>query len=118
MNLSLIAPYIMLLVSINAYRIDHNLKPVSLNNDTCILATQRLGDIEGYFSHVLLVPRVHADNIGGWTHENLAKGFTDYKDVLKGWEESPTHNANLLSDSKYGCIASDGHYWTLEMNKP
>lgn len=42
--------------------------------------------------------------------ENLAKGYSDEEEILKGWINSPTHLENLEKDYKYSCIRTDGNY--------
>lgn len=106
----------MLLILINIFRMQHNVAPIYLNTATCAFAQTRLVEVEQNFSHAGFYARVPELRREAYRwDENLAKNFPTPISVLYGWENSPTHRANLLDTSTYGCVASDGKYWVLEM---
>ena len=71
-----------------------------------------------------LVTRNEAAGYRDWTYlaENLAGGHSDPRAVIRGWMESPSHRANVLSPSVreigvgyvYRPGSIYGHYWAQE----
>lgn len=104
-----------LLASINSYRTSKHLSPIKESDTPCTIATIRAIQIMTDFSHAGFYPLVHSSWVtsGHW-YENLAVQYTPNYNVLTAWENSPTHNANLLATITYGCIRHVGNYWTFE----
>lgn len=89
---------------INAYRKQHKLKPVTLNAELTAAAKAHSKDLAKWDR----ISHFGSDGSNPWdrvkragynarvTAENVGTGQASFDEVLKGWEESPGHNKNLL----------------------
>ncbi|OGC45178.1 hypothetical protein A2V49_00110 [candidate division WWE3 bacterium RBG_19FT_COMBO_34_6] len=89
----------------NEERAKHGLKSLKLNGVLSSAAENKANDMFkiGYWSHVSPTGTKPWDFILGegydyvYAGENLAKNFSNSKDVVQAWYESPSHKENLLS---------------------
>ena len=105
---------------INEYREDNGLKPLEWDNNLESVANIRAVESSELFSHTRPDGSqwytVNSKIQGG---ENLAYGFDDGQSAVKAWQDSPTHNDNMLyyefSKTAIGIYKSDGvYYWAQE----
>ena len=90
---------------INAYRKKHGLKPLKLNAELTEAAKAHSRDLAKWDR----ISHYGSDGSNPWdrvkragyharlTAENVGTGQVDFKEVMRGWEESPGHNKNLLT---------------------
>lgn len=91
----------------NETRAQVGLKPLQLNKELSTAALRKGQDMfnVGYWAHVSPLGAKPWDFILGanydyvYAGENLAKNFSNSKDVVQAWYASPTHRENLLSNS-------------------
>lgn len=89
----------------NDARADSNLERVEINDKLTLAAQAKAEDMaeRGYFSHNSpegVVPWHWLDEAKykyQYAGENLAVNFTDSQKVVEAWQNSPTHNSNLIS---------------------
>lgn len=119
MNVATIIAGLLMLTGVNAYRAEHHVPALSWSADTCILAMQRVVDIQSEWSHRLFFKRVGLIPADGWWYEALGRyhGESDWRGMLQDFKDSPTHNQILLSDATAGCIAYENGYWALEFSR-
>jgi uncharacterized protein YkwD len=99
---------------INQYRADNGLKPVKLHAELTAAAKTHSRDLSKWDR----ISHYGSDGSNPWDRvkrtgfkarlaaENVGTGQIDFKEVLKGWKDSPGHNKNLLlSDAEYMGIA-------------
>ncbi|MFC1722349.1 CAP domain-containing protein [Patescibacteria group bacterium] len=94
-----------LLIRTNEQRAQVGLSPLRLNNTLSVAAQRKAQDMfkVGYWAHESPIGTTPWDFILGegydylYAGENLAKNFSNSKDVVQAWYESPTHRDNLLS---------------------
>ena len=120
--------------TINAYRAEHGLKPLSLDAKLTLAAKEHSRDLakNDRISHY------GADGSTPWDRvrrtgyhaqlaaENVGTGQATFEEVLKGWKESEGHNKNLLvPDARHMGIAlvedpksEFKTFWTLVIAKP
>lgn len=97
-----------LLIDSNQVRTKNGQSQLHLNEQLNAAAQAKAQDMvdQDYWSHITPDRRTPWTFIdaAGYNYqkagENLAYGFTDSDDVIKGWLNSPTHKANML-DSNY-----------------
>lgn len=89
---------------INAYRRQHGLKPLTLNAELTAAAKSHSRDLAKWDR----ISHFGSDGSNPWDRvkragynprvaaENVGTGQTTFPEVLKGWEQSPGHNKNLL----------------------
>lgn len=119
---------------INAYRKQHGLKAVKLNPELTEAAKAHSRDLAKWDR----ISHYGSDGSNPWdrvkltgyrarlTAENVGTGQVNFSEVMKGWEESPGHNKNLLTpDAVHMGIAlvQDPHtefksFWTLVLASP
>jgi uncharacterized protein YkwD len=119
---------------INAYRKQHGLKALKLNPELTEAAKSHSRDLAKWDR----ISHYGSDGSNPWdrvkragyrarlTAENVGTGQINFNEVLKGWEESPGHNKNLLTaDAQHMGIAlvQDPHtefksFWTLVIGSP
>jgi uncharacterized protein YkwD len=119
---------------INAYRKKHGLKALKLNPELTEAAKAHSRDLAQWDR----ISHYGSDGSNPWdrvkragykarlTAENVGTGQIDFNEVMKGWEESPGHNKNLLTpDAQHMGIAlvQDPHsefksFWTLVIASP
>jgi len=119
---------------INAYRKKHGLKPLKLNPELTEAAKSHSRDLAKWDR----ISHYGSDGSNPWdrvkrtgykarlTAENVGTGQVDFNEVMKGWEESPGHNKNLLTpDGVHMGIAlvQDPNtefksFWTLVIGAP
>jgi len=90
---------------INAYRKKHKLKPLKLNAELTEAAKAHSRDLAKWDR----ISHYGSDGSNPWDRvkragyrarlaaENVGTGQVDFKEVMRGWEESPGHNKNLLT---------------------
>ena len=101
---------------INWYRVENQLLPLVYDQTACLIAEDRLEEIESNFSHEGFYKLKNGKD---FFYENLSwvwSGDLLYKAgwTIKNWKTSPTHNAVLLSDSEIGCVKTDGERYVFE----
>jgi uncharacterized protein YkwD len=112
---------------LTAWRREHGLGPVRLDPalnamaqrqaDSMVAANDMSHGIAGSLAARLAAAGVRASEAG----ENLGEGYFSTGEAMRGWQNSPGHNANLLlpKATRFGiAIAKDPHtsygvYWTL-----
>lgn len=119
---------------INAYRKKHGLKPLKLNPELTEAAKSHSRDLAKWDR----ISHYGSDGSNPWdrvkragyrarlTAENVGTGQINFNEVLKGWEESPGHNKNLLTrDAQHMGIAlvqdpktEFKSFWTLVVGAP
>jgi len=119
---------------INAYRKQHGLKPLKLNPELTEAAKSHSRDLAKWDR----ISHYGSDGSNPWdrvkragyharlTAENVGTGQVNFNEVLKGWEESPGHNKNLLTpDAQHMGIAlvqdpktEFKSFWTLVIGSP
>ncbi len=102
----------------NTNRIGDSQQPLAVNNLLEEAAQLKANDMaaKGYFSHNSpdgKTPWYWLDQVGykySYAGENLAVNFTDSKDVVLAWMNSPEHRANILNGnfSDIGIAAEAG----------
>jgi len=91
----------------NEKRVENGLPPLLLNQELENAAYAKAQDMfaNDYWAHNSpdgTTPWYFIKNAGYdyvYAGENLAKGFTDSKDVVSAWMASPSHKENLLSEN-------------------
>jgi uncharacterized protein YkwD len=119
---------------INAYRKKHKLKPLKLNAELTEAAKAHSRDLAKWDR----ISHYGSDGSNPWdrvkragyrarlTAENVGTGQVDFNEVMRGWEESPGHNKNLLTaDATHMGIAlvqdpksEFKSFWTLVIASP
>jgi uncharacterized protein YkwD len=119
---------------INAYRKKHGLKPLKLNPELTEAAKAHSRDLAKWDR----ISHYGSDGSNPWdrvkragyharlTAENVGTGQVSFKEVMRGWEESPGHNKNLLTpDAVHMGIAlvqdpktEFKSFWTLVIAAP
>jgi uncharacterized protein YkwD len=119
---------------INAYRKKHGLKALSLSPELTEAAKEHSRDLAKWDR----ISHYGSDGSNPWdrvkrtgynaklTAENVGTGQINFKEVLRGWEESPGHNKNLLTpDARNMGIAlvrdpktEFKSFWTLVIAAP
>lgn len=119
---------------INRYRAEKGLKPLSLNNELTKAAQNHSADlaIQDAISHT------GSDGSDPWVRvkragyrpklaaENVGAGQRSLDEILRGWQQSPGHNKNLLlpDATQMGiALVTDarsryGTFWTLVLGTP
>ena len=90
--------------AVNAYRKANGLKPLSLNAELANAAKAHARDLAKWDR----ISHYGSDGSNPWDRvkragynakvaaENVGTGQVSFNEVLKGWQESPGHNRNLL----------------------
>jgi uncharacterized protein YkwD len=119
---------------INAYRKSKGLKPLTLNPELTAAAKAHSRDLAQWDR----ISHYGSDGSNPWDRvkrtgyharlaaENVGTGQVDFQEVLRGWEESPGHNKNLLlPDARDMGIAlvqdpksEFKSFWTLVIGSP
>lgn len=119
---------------INAYRKKFGLKPLKLNAELTEAAKSHSRDLAKWDR----ISHYGSDGSNPWDRvkrtgykarlaaENVGTGQVDFKEVMKGWEESPGHNKNLLTPDATSmgiALVQDPHtefksFWTLVIAAP
>ena len=119
---------------INSYRKQHGLKPLKLNPELTEAAKAHSRDLAKWDR----ISHYGSDGSNPWdrvkrtgynarlTAENVGTGQVDFNEVMRGWEESPGHNKNLLTpDAQHMGIAlvqdpktEFKSFWTLVIGAP
>ncbi len=119
---------------INEYRKEKGLKPLKLNAELTAAAKSHSRDLAKWDR----ISHFGSDGSNPWDRvkrtgfnarlaaENVGTGQISFKEVLRGWEESPGHNKNLLlSDATHMGIAlvqdpktEFKSFWTLVIAAP
>ena len=94
-----------LLIDTNQARESQNSRPVQLNSQLSQAAQAKANDMvaRNYWAHITpegKTPWVFIDKTGYQYQkagENLAFGFVDTNNIIKGWMNSPAHKENLLN---------------------
>lgn len=119
---------------INAYRKQHGLKPLKLNPELTEAAKSHSSDLAKWDR----ISHYGSDGSNPWdrvkrtgykarlTAENVGTGQVNFNEVMKGWEDSPGHNKNLLTPDATNmgiALVQDPHtefksFWTLVLAAP
>lgn len=114
-------PKIFIMNAINAYRAQFNLSPVKTDSYTCDFAKIRAQEISTNFNHDGFNNRINSNTLPypsyKYVNENIAM-TSDYKEVVKLWENSPGHAENMRADTTYVCVEASGNYYAYEGWKP
>jgi len=106
-----------LLNGVNEYRTSLELPPVQSSEETCAFAQIRAQEISSGFNHNGFYARVNNHTIpySYWAHatENIAQA-PNYQEVVKLWENSPEHAANMRDNTPYVCIEQYDSYYAYE----
>src|SRR3989344_6248437 len=90
----------------NVAREANNIPPLKASTKLDIAAQEKLNDMlqDGYFAHISpdgTTPWFWIKNAAYqyiYAGENLAIGFSDAKETVEAWMNSPSHKANLLNN--------------------
>lgn len=114
-------------IDVNSYRAP-SLNPLSYNTLLHGAAQTHANDMStnGFFSHTgsdgsQVWDRATAQGYSwGWIGENIARGQTSAAQALTGWQNSPGHNAILLSSqpTEFALAWAPGNYWVMVLAKP
>lgn len=92
---------------IQNWRKSQNLPEYQNSVLSCGIAKMRIQEASGLFDHTGNNAKrfcTEKCTIG----ENLARGFSNEKSILRGWIDSESHKSNLIdSDFSYSCLAID-----------
>ncbi len=119
---------------INAYRKKHGLRPLRLNAELTEAAKAHSRDLAKWDR----ISHYGSDGSNPWdrvkrtgykarlTAENVGTGQINFNEVMKGWEDSPGHNKNLLTPDGVDmgiALVQDPHtefksFWTLVVAAP
>jgi uncharacterized protein YkwD len=98
-------------ISINRWRAEKGLPEYIQSARLCDIAERRLREVRRTFDHGgFSAQRFCSNDETCKLAENLAKGYASELDVIRGWESSPAHAANLVQPFRYSCLATDGTY--------
>jgi len=113
--------------SVNAYRAP-TVNPLVYNQQLQGAAQTHANDMSnlGFFSHTGSDGSNVRDRIirqgydPAWYGENIAQGQTSAAQALTSWQNSPDHNAILLSaePTEFGLATSPGNYWVMVLARP
>lgn len=108
----------------NDNRVADNLIPLKVNPLLQEAAREKANDMaeKGYFAHTSpegKTPWYWFDRVGYsfvYAGENLAVNFSDSKDVINAWMDSPGHRANIMNQyfSEIGIGVAKGNYEGVE----
>jgi uncharacterized protein YkwD len=115
--------------ALNAYRAGKGLRPMRLDPALTAMAEAQAkamaaGNVLSHDVAGAFPARLAANGIDTWkAAENLGGGYMSLAEAMKGWRESPAHNANLLlaEVTRFGiAIAKNpdtryGVYWAMEI---
>jgi len=118
-----------LFTELNNYRVNHGLSPLVHSKRLEAAAQAHLSDMyeRGYFAHVTpegLEPGDRAMELGfchRYVGENLAAGQRTVQAVMRAWDNSPSHQLNML-EPNYVYVGlghfvdpiTGRHYWAQE----
>ncbi len=113
--------------SVNAYRAP-TLNPLAFNQQLQAAAQTHANNMsnEGFFDHQGSDGSMPWDRVSNqgyswvWVGENIAQGQTSAAQALTGWQNSPGHNAILLSSepTEFGLANAPGNYWVMVLARP
>ena len=115
--------------ALNAYRAEKGLKPVKLDPALTAMAEAQAkamaaGNVLSHDVVGAFPTRLAAGGVDTWkAAENLGGGYMSLAEAMRGWRESPAHDANLLlaEGTRFGiAIAKNpetqyGVYWAMEI---
>lgn len=114
-------------VSVNAYRAP-TVNPLAYNVKLHGAAQTHANDMSdnNFFSHTgsdgsQPWDRVDAQGYNwGWVGENIAQGQGSASAALTAWQNSPGHNAILLSSqpTEFALAWASGNYWVMVLARP
>jgi len=87
---------------INEYREQNNLPAFEKNDELCSIAEKRSNNYLDYHKGFLAEYSSYPYKVS----ENVTTGL-EPNDAFQGWKGSPAHNAAMLADWKYACVACD-----------
>lgn len=105
---------------INAYRLEHGAPPLKTNpllEKTAEAAAYSIYIGQRAWNHIGYESSI-SGQYRGWfiVGENLARNFNDFDFMLRSWELSPEHNANLLEkDFCEGGMGIYAYVWVLHL---
>lgn len=119
---------------LNAYRAQHGLGPVTLNEKLNRASHVHAADLAqaGIISHTGTDGSGHGDRVQRQGYyfsiaaENVATGQNSWEEAFKGWQDSPGHNENLLRDDVtefgvalvYEPTTTYSTYWAMLVASP
>jgi|Napbiome12C3dose_1001474.scaffolds.fasta_scaffold00077_7 uncharacterized protein YkwD len=106
-----------LLARINQFRQSKGLAALSSDQLVCSFARLRAQEISTDFSHNGFYNRIKTKTLPYPAYtlvtENLAR-VPGTQDVVNMWINSPSHQANLLKNTRFGCVESYGNFYAYE----
>lgn len=106
-----------MIAAINTYRQSNGLPAITTSPYTCSFASLRAKEAASNFSHAGFYGRVSSRTLPYPRYrlvtENLAWAPSG-QDVVSMWIHSPSHAANLLKNTRFGCVGSFGDYYAFE----
>lgn len=103
--------------AVNSYRVSKGFSALSFEGNTCAFASTRSSEIVSDFTHNGFVSRRDGGSLPYPSYSNAVENIAiaaDGQNAIDMWKGSPTHDANLLADITFGCIASNGSYFVFE----
>ncbi|MGR3290417.1 MAG: CAP domain-containing protein [Paracoccaceae bacterium] len=119
-------PFVAFSASVNDYRPVQN--PLAYNSQLQGAAQTHANDMSttGFFDHMGSDGSMPWDRVSdqgyiwAWVGENIAVGQTSAQQALTGWQNSPAHDAILLSSepTEFGLANAPGNYWVMVLARP
>ena len=124
----------LLLQLVNSYRLSNGLQALAISDSLVSSAGWMAGDLgwRNYFAHTDVFGRSvgvrqnDCGNWGPWKGENIAAGTNadNAAAVMSMWQNSPGHNAELLSPNYryagisrfYSATSTYGWYWVIDLS--
>lgn len=112
---------IFIMDAINEYRTSQGLSPVQINDATCNFAKTRAQEVINNFNHDGFNERIQNHTLPypnySLVTENIAE-TSNFQEVVRMWQNSPAHAANMRADTPYVCVENSGDYYAYEGWKP
>jgi len=108
---------VLILAQINDYRTQNGLVPFLEDKSVCDFAGTRVNEVVSDFSHYGFDQRVQTNSLPYPSYSKVTENIAstaNYTAVFDLWKNSPGHNENLLSNTKFACVQSEGKYFVFE----
>ena len=99
--------------AVNEHRAAIGIPPVTENAFTCDIASKRLPEVVKSFSHAGFYKYGEDRDMG----EILGMDYTEEKDLVEGWENSPTHKEVMEDDYPFACTRCSGYTCVMIFEK-
>lgn len=110
-----------LMNQINEFRSGKGLAPLSTDGYTCAFATLRAQEISNSFNHDGFNQRINDKSLPYPSYSSIAENIamnSDPNQVVQKWIESSGHNENMSKNVPYGCVGTNGNYYSFEAWAP